>query len=89
MTHEDSDALEKIPPIKTWLAWNILACALCFPLGCAGIAYSIRARRMANVGEAAGARSAAKSARAFFIMSVVLGPLLAFFYLTVAFNGGF
>ena len=75
--------------IKTWFAWNILACFLCLPLGLAGIAYSVRAKRLAKVGEVAGAASAAKSARAFFIMAVVLGPLLALFYLTTALNGGF
>ncbi len=75
--------------IKTWFAWNILACVLCLPLGLAGIAYSVRAKRLAKVGEVAGARSAAKSARAFFIMAVVLGPLLALFYMTTALNGGF
>ncbi len=86
---EKDEQTTTAPRVKSWLAWNILACFLCLPLGLAGIAYSVRAKRLARVGEVAGAASAAKSARAFFILAVVLGPLLALFYLTTAFNGGF
>ena len=85
----ETSASEEASRVKSWFAWNILACFLCLPLGLAGIAYSVRAKRLAKVGESVGASSAAKSARAFFILAVVLGPLLALFFLTTAFNGGF
>ena len=86
---KDEQKTASAPRIRSWFAWNILACFLCLPLGLAGIAYSVRAKRLAKVGESAGAASAAKSARAFFILAVVLGPLLALFYVTTALSGGF
>jgi hypothetical protein len=61
----------------------------CLPTGVAAIVYSAQARSKSQAGDTAGASEAAKKARMWLIISVVLGVVVAFIYLLVAGSSGY